>query len=53
MNDIGVVIDHENVLSLAENEQTTQSMPNSNKSDVDLSMFNTELSQIVCCTETT
>ena len=46
MNDIGVVIDLENVLSLAGNEQTTQSMAEFFKSDVDLSILNTELAQI-------
>ena len=46
MNDIGVAIDLENVLSLAENEQTTRSISEFNESDVDLPMFNTELEQI-------
>ena len=46
MNDIGVAIDLENVLSLAGNEQTTRSIAEFYKSDVDLSMLNTELAQI-------
>ena len=43
---IGVVIDLENVLSLAGNEQTTQSIAKFYESNVDLSMLNTELAQI-------
>ena len=46
MNDIGVVIDLENVLSLAGNEQTTQSIVKFYESKVDLSMLNTKLAQI-------
>ena len=46
MNDIGIVIDLKNVLSLAGNEQTTQSIAEFYESDVDLSMLNKELAQI-------
>ena len=46
MNDIGVVIDLENVLSLAGNKQTTQSIAEFYESNVNLSMLNTELAQI-------
>ena len=46
MNNIGFVIDLENVLSLAGNEQSTQSITKFYESDVDLSMLNTELAQI-------
>ena len=46
MNDIGVVIDFENVLSLSGNKQTIQSIAEFYESDVDLSMLNTELAQI-------
>ena len=46
MNDIGVAIDLENVLSLAGNEQTTRSIAEFYESDVDLSMLNTELAEI-------
>ena len=46
MNDIRVVIDLENVLSLAGNEQTTQNIAEFYESDVDLSMLNAELAQI-------
>ena len=46
MNDIGVVIDLENALSLAENEQTTESIAEFYESDLDLPMLNTELAQI-------
>ena len=53
MNGIGVVIDLENVLSPAENEQTIQSIAEFYESDVDLSMLNKELAQIRFCTVTT
>ena len=46
MNNIEVVIDLENVLSLAGNKQTNQSIAEFYESDVDLSMLNTELAQI-------
>ena len=46
MNDIGVVIDLKNVLSLAGNKQTTQSIAKLYESNVDLSMLNTKLAQI-------
>ena len=45
MNDIGVVIDRENVLSLAGNKQTTH-IAEFHKSDEDLSMLSAELVQI-------
>ena len=46
MNDIGVVFYLENVLSLAGNKQTTQSIAEFYESNVDLSMLNSELAQI-------
>ena len=46
MNGIEVVIDLENDLNLAGNEQTTQNIAEFYESDVDLSMLNTELAQI-------
>ena len=46
MNNIAVVIDLENVLSQAGNEQTIRSIAKFFESDVGLSMLNTELAQI-------
>ena len=46
INDIGVVIDLENVLSLAGNKWTTQSIFKFYEGNVDLSMLNIEFAQI-------
>ena len=46
MNNIGGIIDLENVFRLAGNEQTIQSISEFYESDVDLSMLKTELAQI-------